>query len=268
MFEATLRAVSERRSDRLDDISVDNVEMDARWRNTDMERMKAEAERDALKDAVESQAEMVVNLVGIVGRCTVMIGEAGRLLRSSVEEGRDGMEGTVCAMAALLKNVTEKNEAFTTMIGHSTVGHMRDERSALAIVVFKGHPTSFMRISSAPHLQPPKPRSSRRSLSYGGPGSPYRTPRKSLRSSISQPYRRGCRVRRRIRRACSGGMRLVRVIWMMVDSSSSSSYFLLRRRLWHADFCAQFIKVLHTQGTPGFSIIRLVVSEVVTVNTF
>jgi len=34
------------------------------------------------------------------------------------------------------------------------------------------------------------------------------------------------------------------------------------------DFCAQFIKVLHTQGTPGFSIIRLVVSEVVTVNTF
>jgi hypothetical protein len=33
-----------------------------------------------------------------------------------------------------------------------------------------------------------------------------------------------------------------------------------------ADFCAQFIKVLHTQGTSGFSIIRLVVSEVVTVN--
>jgi kinesin family protein 18/19 len=190
MFEATLRAVSERRSDRLDDISVDNVEMDARWRNTDMERMKAEAERDVLKDAVESQAEMVVNLVGIVGRCTVMIGEAGRLLRSSVEEGRDGMEGTVRAMAASLKNVTEKNEAFTTMIGHSTVGHMRDERSALAIDVFKGHPTSFMRISSVPHLQPPKPRSSRRSLSYGGPGSPCRTPRKSLRSSISQPYRR------------------------------------------------------------------------------
>jgi len=77
MFEATLRAVSERRSDRLDDISVDNVEMDARWRNTDMERMKAEAERDVLKDAVESQAEMVVNLVGILGHCMVMIREAG-----------------------------------------------------------------------------------------------------------------------------------------------------------------------------------------------
>src|SRR5258705_2617232 len=101
--------------DRLDDVSVDNVKMDARWRNADMERMKAEAERDALKDAVESQAEMVVNLVGIVGRCTVMIGEAGRLLRSSAEEGRDGMEGTVRAVAASLQNVTEQNEAFTTI---------------------------------------------------------------------------------------------------------------------------------------------------------
>jgi len=77
-------------SDRLDDISVDNVKMDARWQNTDMERMKVEAEQDVPKDVVESQAEMVVNLVGIVGRRTVMIGEAGRLLRSSVEEGRDG----------------------------------------------------------------------------------------------------------------------------------------------------------------------------------
>jgi len=48
----------------------------------------------------------------------------------------------------------------------------------------------FMRISSTPCLQPPKSRSSRWSLSYGGPGSPCRTPRKSLRSSISQPYRR------------------------------------------------------------------------------
>jgi kinesin family protein 18/19 len=188
-------------------------------------------EWDVPKDAVESQAEMVVNLVGIVGRHTVMIGEAGRLLRSSVEEGRDGMESTVRAMTASLKNVTEKNEAFTTMIGHSTVGHMRDERSALAIDVFKGHPTSFMWISSTPRLQPPKPRSSRRSLSYGGPGSPCRTPRKSLRSSISQPYRRVSDKEKDKKSVQWREMRLVQVIWMMVDSSSS--YFLLRRRLWH-----------------------------------
>jgi kinesin family protein 18/19 len=191
MFEATLRAVSERRSDRLDDVSVDNVKMDARWQNAEMERVKAEAERDAMKDAVETQAEMVVNLVGMVGRCTVMIGEAGRLLRSAVEEGRDGMEGTVRAMAASLKSVAEKNdEAFGALVGHSTASYMRDERSVLAIDAFKGHTTSFMRVSSAPTLQPPKARS-RRSLSYGSPPRrTSRTPRKSLRSSISQPYRR------------------------------------------------------------------------------
>ena len=132
MFEATLRAVSERRSDRLDDAGIDNVKMDVRWRTAEMERVKAEAERDAMKAAVESQAEMVVNLVGMVGRCTVMIGEASRLLRTAVEEGRDGMEGTVRAMAASLKTVAEKNdEAFSAMVGHSTARHMGEERSAV-----------------------------------------------------------------------------------------------------------------------------------------
>ncbi len=68
MFEATLRAVSERRSDKLDETSVDNVKLDARWRKAEMERVKAEARRDALQEAVEAQAETIVNLVGIVGR--------------------------------------------------------------------------------------------------------------------------------------------------------------------------------------------------------
>lgn len=196
MFEATFRAVSERRSDRLDEVSVDNVKMDARWRKAEMDRAKMEAERDAMKGAIELQMEMVVNLVGMVGRCTVMIGEASRLLRSAVEEGRDGMEGTVRAMAASLKSVAEKNdEAFTAMVGHSIAGYKGDDRSGLVIDGFKGYSTLFSsRVSSGPILQPqPKPHS-RRSSSYGGLTSPprrtYRTPRKSLRSSISQPYRR------------------------------------------------------------------------------
>lgn len=195
MFEATLRAVTERRSDKLDDISIDNVKMDARWRTADMERVKVEAERDVLKDAVEAQTEMVVNLVGMVGRCTVMIGEASRLLRSAVEEGRDGMEGTVRAMAASLKAVAEKNdEAVASMIGHSIAGHMGDERGGnLVIDGFKGHPTSF-RVSSGPPvslgLGQPKGRSSRRLSVASPPRRTYRTPRKSLRSSITQSFRR------------------------------------------------------------------------------
>ena len=49
MFEATLRAMSERRSDKLDEVSVDNVKLDAKWRKAEMERVKAEARRDALQ---------------------------------------------------------------------------------------------------------------------------------------------------------------------------------------------------------------------------
>lgn len=192
MFDATMRAVSERRSDKLDEVSVDNVKMDARWRSAEMERLKAEAERDAMKAAIGEQAEMVVNLVGMVGRCTVMIGEAGRLLRSAVEEGRDGMEGTVRAMAASLKTVAEKNdEAFTALVGHSTAGHIGDEKSPLAINGFKGYSTSISRASAAPiNQQQQQPRSRRASSVASPPRRTYRTPRKSLRSSITQPYRR------------------------------------------------------------------------------
>ncbi|KII95806.1 hypothetical protein PLICRDRAFT_693946 [Plicaturopsis crispa FD-325 SS-3] len=202
MFDATLRAVSERRSDRLDEVSVDNVKMDARWRRAEMERIKAEAERDAVQAVIEAQADMVVNLVGMVGRCTVMMGEAGRMLRCALEEGRDGMEGTVRAMAASLKTVAEQNdESFKQLVGHETSEYASEEKMALEN--FKGHTTTFRRapglsasVAGRPSIAQAPP--ARRASSYGsgGPsGSPqrrtYRTPRKSLRSSLtSQPYRR------------------------------------------------------------------------------
>ena len=189
MFDATLRAVSERRSDRLDEVSIDNVKMDARFRQAEMGQARAEAERDAMKAAVTAQAELVVSLVGMVGRCTVMISEAGRILKSSVEEGRDGMEGTVRAMAASLKSVSERNdEAFVSMVGYSTAGHLGDSQ---VIDNFKGHSVTFTNHFALP-AQLPKART-RRLSACGAIASPprrtYRTPRKSLRSSFSQPYR-------------------------------------------------------------------------------
>jgi kinesin family protein 18/19 len=196
MFEATLRAVTERRSEKLAEFSVDNVKLDAQWRRADIERAKAEAERDAMKGAIEAQSEMVVNLVGIVGRCTVMIGEASRSLRSAVEDGREGMEGTVRAMAASLRTLAEKNdEAFISLVGHSTAGYAVADQPA-SIDSFKGHSTRFTpRVSSGPAvLQQTKAsrRSSNYGLSVGSPGGrSIRSPRKSLRSSLaSQPYRR------------------------------------------------------------------------------
>ena len=58
LFEGTLRAVQERRSsEKLDEVSVDNVKLDARWRKAEMERTKAEAQTDELREAVVAQAE-------------------------------------------------------------------------------------------------------------------------------------------------------------------------------------------------------------------
>ncbi|KAJ7117340.1 kinesin-like protein [Mycena crocata] len=203
MFDATMRAVSERRSEKLDDVSADNVKLDARCSKAEMEKAKAEGERDALKDAVQDMAEVMVNLVGMLGRCTVLVGDAAKVL--SGPGGPDDAN----KVAGLLTTMKEKNdENFMRMVGHSTEAYTND-RGIAALESFNGYSTSYTRrISSGPAaLQQASARTTttRRSSSYGSKssmantsmsstsaGSPrrtYRTPRKSLRSSM-QPYRR------------------------------------------------------------------------------
>ncbi|KAI0921236.1 hypothetical protein AcW2_006272 [Taiwanofungus camphoratus] len=204
MFDATLRAVSERRSDKLDEFSVDNVKLDARWRKAEMERAKAEASQNVLREAITSQAEVVVNLVGVVSRCTVMLGEASRILGTATAEGRDGMEATVKALANSLGSVAEgNNEAFKALLGHSIAAYAvaSGSQGPSSLDNFKGYPSTLGlgRTASGPVVsQQAKARVSRRSSSYGSSvGSPLRkghkSPRKSLRSSLapaSLPYRR------------------------------------------------------------------------------
>ncbi|KAF8211404.1 P-loop containing nucleoside triphosphate hydrolase protein [Mycena galopus ATCC 62051] len=201
MFDATMRAVSERRSEKLDEVSAENVKLDARCSKAEMERVKAEGERDVMKEAVEDMAQVLVNLVGMLGRCTVMVGDAAKVL------GGPGGPDDASKVAALLNIMKEKNdEAFMKLVGHSTDAYTND-RGIVALEDFKGYSTTYTRrVSSGPAaLQQATAKtatSSRRSSSYGSKpstantstsaGSPrrtYRTPRKSLRSSM-QPYRR------------------------------------------------------------------------------
>ncbi|TBU32728.1 kinesin-domain-containing protein [Dichomitus squalens] len=202
LFDATLRAVQERRSsDKLDGVSVENVKLDARWRKADMERVKAEAQTQALREAVTAQTEALVSLVGLVGRCTVMLGEAGRALTAATEEGREGLESTAKSLSVSLKSVAEGNDAaFKSLLGHSiasyTVAPVQESASALSS--FKGFASlGHGRVVSGPIVsQQSKTKVSRRSSSYGS-SSPLRksvkSPRRSLRSSLaasSAPYRR------------------------------------------------------------------------------
>ncbi|KAJ7937322.1 kinesin-like protein [Mycena leptocephala] len=201
MFDATMRAVSERRSEKLDDVSADNVKLDARCSKAEMEKVKAEGERDAMKDAVEDMAEVLVNLVGMLGRCTVLVGDAAKALSGP------GGQDDASKVAELLNTMKEKNdEAFIKLVGHSTEAYTND-RGIVDLENFKGYSATYTRrVSSGPAVlqqSNAKPlTSSRRSSSYGSKpntsvsntsaGSPrrtYRTPRKSLRSSM-QPYRR------------------------------------------------------------------------------
>ncbi|KZV65810.1 kinesin-domain-containing protein [Peniophora sp. CONT] len=210
MFDAVLRAVSERRSDRLDEISVDNVRLDVEYRRMELEKFRAEAERDAIKDAMESQARMFVHLMGLVGRYTVVLGNAGSSIQAALSEGPDGLEGSVRAIAAKLQDLAGQNDRdFVSFVNHSVATYANMATGAASLQGFSGHhapPPSAVshapRVSSAPGdvLAPPKARASRRSSSYGalGVGSPakktptsVRSPRRSRTSvSGSAPYRR------------------------------------------------------------------------------
>ncbi|GLB33540.1 putative TRAFAC class myosin-kinesin ATPase superfamily protein [Lyophyllum shimeji] len=108
MFDATLRAVSERKSDKLDEVSVENVKLDAMCRKAEMDKAKAEGERDVMRSAVESMAEVVVSLVGMLGRCTVMIGEAAATLGGPSEGSSEIITVKVAkALDSLKKNNDE-----------------------------------------------------------------------------------------------------------------------------------------------------------------
>ncbi|KAF8897270.1 kinesin-like protein [Infundibulicybe gibba] len=194
MFEATMRAVSERRSEKLDDLSVENVKLEANCRKAEMERLKAESERDAMRDAMDGMAKVMVGLIGMLGRCTVMIGEAADTLLSGPE---NDIQGRATTTAGLLVNMKKKNdEAFTNMVGQSTEGYAANHHNS-ALDNMQDYGSTFNpRVSSGPAILQQAARGANLKRSYGlsvasPPRRSHRSPRKSLRSSLSsQPYRR------------------------------------------------------------------------------
>ncbi|KAG6838002.1 hypothetical protein H0H93_008396 [Arthromyces matolae] len=194
MFEATLRAMSERKSEKLDQANVAILKLEAACRKAEMDRAKAEEERDVMRTAVETMAEAVVGLVGMLGRSTVVVGEAANQL-NDVNENFD----LVKKVAKALSSVTSSNNAtFQKLVGASAEGYAHAVQSASsALDSFEEYAPSFTRrISSGPAILQQAPR--RSSAVYGvnklsvpmETRRPGRSPRKSLRSSLSQPYRR------------------------------------------------------------------------------
>jgi kinesin family protein 18/19 len=194
MFDAMLRAVVERRSDKLDEVCVENVKLDARWRKAEMERLKAEGQRDAVTQAASEQATMIVSLIGVVGKCAATLSETSRLLKTSIEEGRDGLDATVKAVIATLNYTADSNdEVMKTLFGQSgsmIAGVRRPSDVLNQYPIKNSHRSSG--IGVIPSL---KTKAGRRSVSSGSVGSPGRkthnnSPRKPRTSATSIPHRR------------------------------------------------------------------------------
>ncbi|KAF9475943.1 kinesin-like protein [Pholiota conissans] len=203
MFDATMRAVSERKSERLDEVSHEIVKLETSLRKATIEKLKAENEGEAMREAVTDMADVMVRLVGMLGRCTVLVGEAAHALRNPPDT-EDGRAVTALNIAKMLENMRVKNDdTFKQLLGHSTESYIVKEHIELSVFdTFQNYGTTFMkRVSSGPAvLQQGMTRlsGSRRlsvydntSISASPPRRSHKSPRKSLRSSLaSQPYRR------------------------------------------------------------------------------
>ncbi|KAH7105682.1 kinesin-domain-containing protein [Auriculariales sp. MPI-PUGE-AT-0066] len=104
MFDAMLRAVTERKVERLDDLSIDNIRLQAASHRAELQEVKAEAERDALRKVVKQQSEVMTSLVGMIARCTVMMNDGSSTLASS------SPNDTVTSVADGLKRVAQSND--------------------------------------------------------------------------------------------------------------------------------------------------------------
>ena len=176
MFEAMLRAVVERRSDRLDEQSMENLKLDARWRKSDLERAKAEGFREAVQNVITEQAKTIVCLLGIIGKYKVLSSETGKLLETSLAEKKEGLEDTVGVVASSMKTISSSTEeALKTLIGNAASLDISSDS-------YKDHSSSASRrTSTAPpiptiksHLASPSKKPHRNSPKRGRTSIPKR----------------------------------------------------------------------------------------------
>ncbi|KZT62930.1 kinesin-domain-containing protein [Calocera cornea HHB12733] len=73
MLEATFRAVSERRSTNLDDVSVENIKLLSSLQRVETDVARVSAREQALKAAVAQQSQMMAQLMGVLGQCTAAL---------------------------------------------------------------------------------------------------------------------------------------------------------------------------------------------------
>lgn len=198
LFDAMLHAVTERRSDRLDDVMLDTIKTDVKLRKTELDQAKVQARETVLQETVGHQAVMISNLVGMLARCTVMMRDGGLALQATAEElgTADPTSQTVQAVMASLTKIAESNDkAFEELLGQSTAAIAAGKSSSL--YTFGGHVSRPVapRRSSSLSGHAPAGRVRRRSSTVApvapSPARRHRSPRRpsALRKSLIQPQK-------------------------------------------------------------------------------
>ena len=120
MFEATLRAITERKSEKLDEVAAENIRTEAKYRKESVNRLKADAYCDSLKKAMAKQAEVIANMVGMLARCTSVVESASKELSTAPQEP-DYTVQTMSKIASSMHQLAQDNSRVLQDIVGSTI---------------------------------------------------------------------------------------------------------------------------------------------------
>lgn len=176
MFAAMLRAVCERRQDKLDEVMIENIALSAQLGKAEMEATQARAEAEALRTVIDRYANQFVTLAGVLTSTNALLKESAYALSSDNQKPE-----TIASIGSALGRLADANElSFTSLIGHSTFLYT-PSTDISTLLSFTNHPSWL--------LQQPVPRNSPRHASGQGLRK-LRSPRKSTTRSSTAPLRR------------------------------------------------------------------------------
>lgn len=199
MFEAMLRAVTERRSHKLEEVDIENIKLEAQFQRSEIARKKSDAMQEALKLALSSQMDVNAHVCGILVRCTAMLKSGNFALQCRADGINEATPSTLGDMAKSLKTFAESNDAaLRSIMGETAEKTFYEGSSRLS---FTGYdPISIISPPAQSTENQTKTRGSRR-MSNGGAGTAsainrriHRTPRKSMRPSLAANHLYGRRA--------------------------------------------------------------------------
>ncbi len=173
LLEATLRAISERRSNRLDEISATSIRMEARCAKAEVDHLKAETAAQVYRTCLAKQAQLVCALSGLTARCVVFMDAGVAALnqsegaQSTIDDLRDAASTCRNTLSDLLGATLEWTEGKAPVTRRSSVSPLSNGDRSMSVSASKS-------------------KSGRSSVVVPSPRKTSKSPRKSLRTSLSR----------------------------------------------------------------------------------